>query len=232
MARSLGKKSRAAHQFGSGSIPLPMRGVVAAQVNQRSHIQATALSPEQLAEAKDAFTKLNGTSLSEAVRFYLLHDKPIGGIKPLSDVIEAVLASKKAAQLTKTHIKHLGWSLKKFAGDFSKSNVNEIQRPQIEKWFNGKSYSHQTRLNYLRDLTLLFNFAITQGWTPPIPQRRLKNRDELIRCDRAESDRGFPTLNHCPENILPGAVNKIFSGLRTSELLSLDWAQVTKRRLS
>jgi outer membrane PBP1 activator LpoA protein len=105
------------------------------------------LSPEQLAEAKDAFSKLNGTSLSEAVRFYLLHAKPVGGTKPLSEAIEAVLASKKAAQPSQAHIKHLGWSLKKFAADFPKSNVNEIQQHQIEKWLNGKSYSHETRFN-------------------------------------------------------------------------------------
>jgi hypothetical protein len=57
----------------------------------------------------------------------------------LSEAIEAVLASKKAAQRSQTHIKHLGWSLKKFAAGFPKSSVNEIQQHQIEKWLNGKS---------------------------------------------------------------------------------------------
>jgi hypothetical protein len=42
---------------------------------------------------------------------------------------------------------------------------NESQQHQIEKWLDGKSYSHQTRLNYLRDLALLFNSSITHGWT-------------------------------------------------------------------
>jgi hypothetical protein len=41
----------------------------------------TVVSPEQLAGAKDAVSKLNGTSLSEAVRFYLLHAKP-GRVAP------------------------------------------------------------------------------------------------------------------------------------------------------
>ncbi|MGA7395117.1 MAG: hypothetical protein WBW78_20870 [Terrimicrobiaceae bacterium] len=100
---------------------------IAGQANQRSHIQATALSPEQLAEAKDAFTKLNGTSLSEAVRFYLLHAKPAGGTKPLSEAIEAVLASKKAAQRSQTHIKHLGRSLKKFASKRQRNSATSYR---------------------------------------------------------------------------------------------------------
>ncbi len=203
-----------------------------AQANQRSHIQATALSPEQLAEAKDAFTKLNGTSLSEAVRFYLLHAKPVGGTKPLSEAIEAVLASKKAAQHSQTHIKHLGWSLKKFAADFPKANVNEIQQHHIEKWLNGKSYSYQTRLNYLRDLSLLFNFSITHGWTASNPAATIEKSRRVDADVTALSPAEVSQLlNHCPKNILPGAAIKIFSGLRTSELLSLDWAQVTETEI-
>ena len=205
---------------------------IAGQANQRSHIQATALSPEQLAEAKDAFTKLNGTSLSEAVRFYLLHAKPAGGTKPLSEAIEVVLASKKAAQRSQTHIKHLGWSLKKFAADFPKSSVNQIQQHQIEKWLNGKSYSYQTRLNYLRDLSLLFNFSIAQGWTASNPAATIeKSRRVDADVSALSPAEVSQLLNHCPKNILPGAAIKIFSGLRTSELLSLDWAQVTETEI-
>ena len=84
MACSVGKEVHGGvRQFGSGLIRLQTRE----SGSQRSPIsdlifQATALSPEQLAEAKDAISKLNGTSLSEAVRFYLLHAKPVGGTKP------------------------------------------------------------------------------------------------------------------------------------------------------
>ena len=205
---------------------------IAGQANQRSHIQATALSPEQLSEAKDAFTKLNGASLSEAVRFYLMHAKPAGGTKKLSEAIDVILASKKAAQRSQTHIKHLGWSLKKFAADFPKANVNEIQQHHIEKWLNGKSYSYQTRLNYLRDLSLLFNFSITQGWTANNPAATIEKSRRIDADVTALSPAEVSQLlNRCPENILPGAAIKIFSGLRTSELLSLDWAQVTETEI-
>ncbi len=208
------------------------RDWIATQANQRSHIQAAALSPQQLSEAKDAFTKLNGASLSEAVRFYLMHAKPAGGTKKLLEAIEVVLASKKAAQRSQTHIKHLGWSLKKFAADFPKASVNEIQQHHIEKWLDGKSYSYQTRLNYLRDFSLLFNFSIAQGWTAKNPAATI----EKSRRVDADVTTLSPTevaqlLKHCPKNILPGVAIKIFSGLRTSEVLSLDWAQVTETEI-
>lgn len=201
---------------------------IATQSNQQSHIQATALTPEQLAEAKDAFTKLGGASLAEAVRFYLLHAKPAGGTKSLTEAIEIVLHSKKNAQHSQTHVKHLGWSLKKFAADFPKACVHEIQQHHIEKWLSGKSYSYQTRLNYLRDLALLFNFAMTQGWTAKNPAASIeKSRrvDSEITTLTPQEISGL--LQHCPKQIVPGVAIKVFSGLRTSELLSLDWAQVT-----
>jgi len=205
---------------------------ISSQSKQQSHIQATALNPEQLAEAKDAFTKLKGASLTEAIRFYLIHAKPAGGTKSLSDAIDAVIASKKAARRSQTHIKHLGWSLKKFALGFPKTNVNEIQQHQIEKWLNGKSYSHQTRLNYLRDLALLFNFSITQGWTAKNPAATIE-KAQRVDADVTTLSPGEvqKLLKHCPESILPGVAIKAFCGLRTSELLSLDWAQVTEAEI-
>ncbi len=202
------------------------------QAKQQSHIQATALSPAQLAEARDAFTKLNGASLTEAVRFYLVHAKPTGGTKTLEDAIEAVIASKKAAQRSQTHIKHLGWSLKKFALDFPKANVNEIQQHQIEKWLNGKSYSHQTRLNYLRDLALLFNFSITHGWTAKNPAATIEKAQRIDGdVTTLTPDEVKKLLKHCPDSILPGVAIKVFCGLRTSEMLALDWAQVSETEI-
>ena len=122
------------------------------QASQKSHIQATALTPGQLAEAKDAFTKLNGASLTEAVRFYLAHAKPAGGTKKFAEAIDALLKSKADAGRSRLHLRHLGWSLKKVAAAFPKRNVNEIHRHHLEDWLNAQSYGPKTRLNYVRDL--------------------------------------------------------------------------------
>ena len=88
------------------------------QAGQKSHIQATALTLSQLAEAKDAFTKLNGASLTEAVRFYLAHAKPAGGTKKFDEAINALLKSKADAGRSRLHVRHIGWSLKKVAAVF------------------------------------------------------------------------------------------------------------------
>jgi integrase len=103
---------------------------------------------------------------------------------------------------------------------------NESQQHQIEKWLDGKSYSHQTRLNYLRDLALLFNSSITHGWTASKSAATIEKSADVTTLSPAEVSQ---LLKHCPKNILPGAAIKIFSGLRTSELLSLDWAQEDSR---
>ncbi len=107
------------------------RSWIDGQAGHQSHIQATALTPSQLAEAKDAFTKLDGASLTEAVRFYLAHAKPAGGTKKLGEAIDALLKSKADAGRSRLHLRHLGWSLKKVAATFPKRNVNEIHRHHL-----------------------------------------------------------------------------------------------------
>jgi hypothetical protein len=91
------------------------------RASQRSHIHATALTPSQLADAKDAFTKLNGANLTEAVRFYLAHAKPARGTqKNVTKRLTHFSSHRPMWVVSRVHLCHLGWSLKKVAAAFPK----------------------------------------------------------------------------------------------------------------
>jgi integrase len=208
------------------------RAWICSQEGQKSHIQATALTPSQLAEAKDAFTKLNGASLAEAVRYYLAHAKPAGGTKKIEEAIDAVLKSKADAGRSRLHVRHLGWSLKKFGAAFPKHNVNEIHRHHLEDWLNAQSYGAKTRLNYLRDFNILFNFAVSRGWTAGNPAADIE-KPSLPDSDIAvlKTDQVSALLASSPGTILAGVATKVFAGLRTAELWSLDWSEVSESEI-
>lgn len=91
-ASALARDLRAEWWFKSALTPsrMPVSGSTV-KAEHQSHIQATALTPSQLAEAKNAFTKLDGASLTEAVRFYLAHAKPASGTKKFEEAIDALL---------------------------------------------------------------------------------------------------------------------------------------------
>ncbi len=208
------------------------RSWIDSQAGQKSHIQATALTPSQLAEAKDAFTKLNGASLIEAVRFYLSHAKPAGGTKKFEEAIDALLKSKSDAGRSRLHVRHLGWSLKKVAAAFPKLNVNEIHRHHLEDWLNAQSYGPKTRLNYVRDFNILFNFAVSRGWVPENPAAGIE-KPSLPDADVSvlTPEQVSALLLKSPVDILPGIAIKVFAGLRTAELFSLDWNEVSENEI-
>jgi integrase len=126
-------------------------------------------------------------------------------------------------------LRGLRWNLEKFAEARGKDNsVHQMQRHDVESWVNAQSFSLKTRANYLRDLGILFNFAATRRWTAENPCAFIEKPSELDReVSALKPAEVSKLLAACPDAFLPGVCLKLFAGLRTSELLSLDWSEVS-----
>ncbi len=191
------------------------------------------LSPSQIAEAAAAIRELGETgSLTEAVRFYLKHAKPQGGTKSIPEAIAELISAKAKAGRSERHLKGLRWNLEKFGADFPKLNMNQIRRHHIEQWLDGKDFSLKTRANYIRDLNILFNFAHSRRWVAENPCAHIEKPStadsEVIVLAPEECAK---LLAACPDPFLAGVCIKLFAGLRTSELLTLDWSEVSETEI-
>ena len=103
-----------------------------------------------------------------------------------------------------------------------------MQRHDVESWLHAQSFSLKTRANYLRDLGILFNFAVARRWTAENPCAFIERPSELDReISALKPEEASKLLAACPELFFPGVCLKLFGGLRTSELLSLDWSEVS-----
>jgi site-specific recombinase XerD len=118
------------------------------------------------------------------------------------------------------------------AAAFPKRKVNEIHRHHLEDWLNAQSYGPKTRLNYVRDLNMLFNFAVSRGWTAENPATDIE-KPSLPDSDVSvlTPEQVSALLENSPVAILPGITIKVFAGLRTAELLSLDWNEVSENEI-
>jgi hypothetical protein len=144
---------------------------------------------------------LNSTAPPAAVR-YLAHAKTRWRQpKKIEEAIDAVL--KSADYRSRLHVRHLGWSLKKFGAAFPKHNVNEIHRHHLEDWLNAQSYGAKTWLNYLRDFNILFNFAVSRGWTA-IRRRTSRSHPPWIPILRSSKPISLRAACQFSEHILPG----------------------------
>jgi integrase len=203
------------------------------------------LSTTQLSEAIAAIQTLGGTaSLTEAVDYFLKHARPLGGEHSIQEAIDALIKDKEAAGKGERHTKGLRWSLERFADDHKKLSLHEVSRDHIEEWLNEAEFSTKTRGNYIRDLSILFNFALRREWVARVPLvgitkptaesreiRILTPEDtaELMRTTKILREVATPlgsmTTKLFEEITAPLAI-KLFAGLRTSELFHLDWSNV------
>jgi integrase len=197
----------------------------------KAGLSAFELSPAEIAEAAAAIKscKEAGISLSEAVQFAIKHFRPPGGSKTLQEAIDALIKAKMEAGRSARHMRGLRWNVERFADDQGKNkSVHEVQRHNVESWLNAQTFSLKTRANYLRDLGILFNFALSRRWTTENPCAFIEKPSELEReVSALTPEEASRLLAACPDAFLPGVCLKLFAGLRTSELLSLDWSEVS-----
>lgn len=206
-------------------------------LKQQAGASAFHLSAAQISEAAAAFRSLGEEgSLTEAVEYYLKHSRPIGGTFTIQEAIDTLIKDKEAAGKGERHLRGLRWNLERFSEDFPKLNLHEINRKHVEEWLEEEDFSTATRRNYIRDLSILFNFAIRREWiasmpllgiTKPTPgpgEIKILSPEEAAELMRLAED-------CCPDVVAPLAI-KLFAGLRTSELFALDWARVGKSQIT
>lgn len=204
---------------------------------------AFQLNPRQGIEAAEAFEKLGaiGATLPEAVEFFMRHAKPKNGKRSSKDVAAELLESKRRSEKKVSYQKSLKWAFARFNATFGEKLVHEIRREEIEDWLNAQGFTGITRRNYLRELGILFRFAITRGYCAEnivkgIEKPAVKDKPPAIftvagaarllfgaqMMQTARNRKGQMTN----ANLVPYLAIGFFAGLRSSELAKLDWNEI------
>lgn len=188
------------------------------------------LSPRQLAEAANAFQRLKGMPLTEAVTYYLNHAKPAGGVRTFHEVGEEFLKSRKAMGVRPRTYTQYDSYLSVLGEEFDDEPISQITRSDLEDFFAESEWSARTRINYMVTLSTIFGFALDRDYCPANPAAKI---DRPILEDRpvgilkiAEVLALLKATQQHEKKMLPGVVIGLFAGLRRSELCSLDWAEV------
>jgi integrase len=169
-------------------------------------------------------------TLTDAVRFFLTHAKPVGGTKSLANAINDLLDSKRKAGKRESYVSILGWVLNAFERDFQGRNVNEITRHNVESWLD-RIDNLTTRRNRIRDLSILFEFCRRRGYCGSNPLENIERpvvtgkRPEIFTVSEAEAL--LTTAELHPElELVPVVAIGLFAGLRMSEIKQLDWRNI------
>jgi len=180
-----------------------------------------------------ARSHLDGESLLLAAKDYA-HRRRCSVDKPVREVVDDLLIAKARDGLSKRYLETLRHHLNRFAAAF-KTNIGSVTARLIEEWLALQKLGPRGRNNIRTSIVTLFHFARdSRGYLPK------DQRTEADYVPRAK-DRGGKIGILTPKQ-LASLINKAkadirlyfalgaFTGMRSSEILKLDWSDINFER--
>lgn len=180
----------------------------------------------------EAYTLLDGRgTIGEAVRYFLAERKKaqLPAIK-VGDLVELFLKNIKDQKKSRRYTLDMQARLHKAAETFT-GFVADIQATDINRWLQDmKHASGRTKNNYRSALATLLSFARQEGYLP----RAIQTEAEFSkRYDGKGGEIGIYTpeklkilLLNIDPRLLPVVAIGAFAGLRTAEIVRLEWPEV------
>ena len=184
-------------------------------------------------EYNEARKLLNGVSLIDAARFYSRHHGEGITRKPVADAVDAMIAAKTAKGVSVVYRADLIYRLGTFKEAFH-CDVNALTPEDVKTFFESRlaGLSPRSHNNFLRTIRTFLGFAQNHGWLS-------KEADLLARVEK-RSEKATPVeiftpaqlaalLKHASPEFAPCLALGAFAGLRSEEILRLDWSDVERR---
>jgi len=179
-----------------------------------------------------ARARLDGESLLSAAKEYARRHRHSD--KPVQEVVDELLATKKRDGLSLRYIQSLRGHLKNGFAQAFHTNIGSVTASVIEEWLAGLSIGPRARNNIRMSIVTLFQYARAHGYLPKDQRTeaehvaRAKDRGGKIEILRPqELDRLLKKAK--PEATLYLALGA-FTGLRSAELVRLEWQDVNFER--
>ncbi len=182
-------------------------------------------------EYASAIKILDGLPLLEAARFYVRHHGRGIKRKPIREAIAEMITSKQASGVSALYLADLRYRLGGLAERFHGELVS-LTGDDVRGFFDELSLSPRSYNNFLGALRTFFAFAADRGWLP-------KDADLLASVKRRKEKRAAveiftpaelgALLTRAPIALQRCFALGAFAGLRSEEILRLEWADVRRR---
>ncbi len=191
---------------------------------------AFSLPVDVRTDAAKASAKLkpHGVSLLEAANYYLKHVVAFREAPTVEVIIKKLLAETEAAGRREKTLVDLQYRLGRFARSFAGRKLADITLPELQEWLADPSLSARSRINFSVKVSQLYRYAIRHAWT----ETNLVER--ITRPDPEDGEPGILTVDQCASlleqaekfDLLPYVALGLFAGLRSAELMRLQWPAV------
>lgn len=168
-----------------------------------------------------------GKTIADAVKYYVAHLKASEKSCTATQLVNELIAAKKADGLSASHLNDLRSRLKKFADKFDGQPMATITNANIEDWLRSLPVSPVSRNNFRKVTVLAFNFAVKRGYAISNPAAQTdKAREPKLKPGILKVDEARALLENASSEILPYIAIGLFAGLRRAEIERLDWSEI------
>ena len=182
-------------------------------------------------EYSEAWKHLAGVSLVDAAKFYARHHGRGITRKPIGEAIDEMIATKKASGLSELYLSDLRYRLGAFKAAYH-CDVNALAPEDIGTFFAELKLSPRSYNNFLRTLSTFFAFAQKQGWLSreaDLLSRVEKRREKSAPVEIFSPSQLADLFEHASSELRPCIALAAFAGLRSEEILRLEWSDIDRR---
>lgn len=179
-----------------------------------------------------ARSHLHRESLLSAVKEHAARRRQVVE-KSVGEIVDEMLVAKKHDGLSPRYLYMLGSDLTRFKNAF-KTNIGSLTSAMIEDWLAAQQVTARTRNNLRGSIITLFHFARSRGY---LPKGQPTEANDVRRAKDRGGKIGILTpkqlaalLGKAPANIKLYLAIAAFTGMRSSEILKLDWSDVNFER--
>ena len=151
----------------------------------------------------------------------------------VSAIVERLLTDKRADGLSARYIETLRSHLRRFAAAFDR-NIASIAVHEIETWLRSLGTGARARNNVRGSIITLFHFARKHGW---LEKGQPTEADDIATAKDFGGRIGIltpgelrPVIGRASDKIQLFLALGAFAGLRSSEILRLEWQDISLER--
>ena len=196
---------------------------------RRQGIEGAEFSSALRVEAQKAVEKLKSfnKTITDAVEHYLAHLKASEKSCTAVELVDEIVAAKKADGRSLRHLDDLRSRLNIFAKAFDGQTVATITTAHVDDWLRSLGRSPVTRNHYRRLLVLAFNFAIARGYAVENPaDKTAKAKEVWTPPEFLTVSQTARLLESASPDMLPYFAVGALAGLRRAEIGRLDWSEI------
>jgi integrase len=168
-----------------------------------------------------------GKSIQDACEFYLKYLRDAERSISVSELVAEYLATQQRLKRAATTLYDLRQRLARFTRDFGERPVRTITTNELDHWLHGLALAPQTINNFRARLSSLFSYGEKRSYLERNPVTSI---DKIKVVDKAPEiftpDQIQTLLEAAPADLLPILALGAFAGLRTAELLRLEWEAI------